>query len=67
MKELGFNTLVELLERVDGVRVMKPPGTEFMMVSGPSKKNRGKKKSSSGDTATSSDISTDNESQVVCV
>ena len=67
MKELGFNTLVELLERVNGVRVMKPPGTELMMVCGPNKKKRGKKEGSGSELTSSSDVSSENESQVVCV
>ena len=41
MKGLGFNNLVELLERVEGVEVMKPPGAGFLMVCGPAKKRRG--------------------------
>ena len=38
IKDLGFNTLVQLLERVAGVTVMKPPDAGFMMVFGPRKK-----------------------------
>ena len=40
IRELGFNTLVQLLERVDGVAVMKPPDAGFMMVYGPKRKGR---------------------------
>ena len=41
IRELGFNTLVQLLERVDGVAVMKPPDAGFMMVYGPRRKGGG--------------------------
>ena len=47
MKQLGFNTLVQLLERVEGVRVMKPPDAAFMMVYGP-KKKKGRRKEEGG-------------------
>ena len=40
IKDLGFNTLVQLLERVEGVSVMKPPDAGFMMVYGPKKKRK---------------------------
>ncbi|CAI8039062.1 Tudor domain-containing protein 5, partial [Geodia barretti] len=48
IRELGFNTLVQLLERVDGVAVMKPPDAGFMMVYGPRKKGGGVGGSSCG-------------------
>ena len=61
MKDLGFNTLVQLLERVEGVKVMKPPDAGFMMVYGPQKK--GKKMGSRGEGNCSSDgcLSSENE------
>ena len=43
MKELGFHTLVQLLERVAGVKVMKPPDAGFMMVYGPKEKRKKRK------------------------
>ena len=59
MKELGFNTLMQLLERVEGVKVMKPPDAGFLMVYGPTKK----KKSTTGRAAANSDgcVSSENE------
>lgn len=59
MKELGFNTLMQLLERVEGVKVMKPPDAGFLMVYGPTKK----KKLATGMAAASSDgcLSSENE------
>lgn len=64
MKELGFNTLMQLLERVEGVKVMKPPDAGFLMVYGPTKK----KKLVTGMAAASSDgcLSSENEEVNCC-
>lgn len=64
MRELGFNTLVQLLERVEGVRVMKPPDAGFMMVYGPKKKKK-KEEVSGREAASSSDGCVSSESEEV--
>lgn len=66
MKELGFNTLMQLLERVEGVKVMKPPDAGFLMVYGPTKK---KKSAVTGMATAGSDgcLSSENDEVSVCV
>ena len=64
MKELGFHTLVQLLERVAGVRVMKPPDAGFMMVYGP-KEKRKKKVGGGPGVASSSDGCRSSENEEV--
>ena len=65
MKELGFHTLVQLLERVTGVRVMKPPDAGFMMVYGPKEKKRRRREGVGAGVTSSSDGCASSENEEV--